>query len=50
MVASHPQKGNRNDSGQNDPRKSSVSDERTTGNAECEPRESFGSSGAKDSH
>ena len=45
---SHPQKSNENHNAQGDSRKSSAPAE--PGKKGSEPKESFGSSGAKDSH
>jgi hypothetical protein len=47
---SHPQKGGQNHAEQGDSRKSSAHEDQGSGKAEGEPKESFGSSGAKDSH
>jgi len=47
---SHPQKSNENHNEQGDSRKSSAPTEKDAGKKGSEPKESFGSSGAKDSH
>lgn len=47
---SHPQKSGQNHDEQGTARKSSAHDAQRSDKAEGEPKESFGSSGAKDSH
>jgi hypothetical protein len=47
---SHPQKSNESHNEQGDSRKSSAPAEKDAGKKGSEPKESFGSSGAKDSH
>ena len=47
---SHPQKDNKNQNEQGDARKSANGDASATGKKGDGPKESFGKSGAKDSH
>ena len=47
---SHPQKSDANNNDKGDSRKASAGDDRDEGKPGKGPKESFGSSGAKDSH